>query len=56
MLPFGKFNRMGGAPPNTFPNVKYDTPEEVGGDRNVLTALLGNEVWFKFFMALVAGP
>ena len=22
----------GGAPPETFPNVKYDAPEEVGGD------------------------
>ena len=23
---------------------------------NVLTALLGNEVWSKFFMLIVAGP
>ena len=22
-----------GAPPETFPNLKYDAPEEVGGDR-----------------------
>ena len=28
-----KFHRIGGAPPETFPNVKYDAPEEVGGDR-----------------------
>ena len=29
----GKFHRIGGAPPETFPNVKYDAPEEMGGDR-----------------------
>ena len=23
-VPFGKFPRIGGAPPKTFPNVKYD--------------------------------
>ena len=33
IVPFGKFHRIGGVPPETFPNVKYDTPEEVGGDR-----------------------
>ena len=33
IVPFGKFHRIGGAPPETFPNVKYDAPEEVGGDR-----------------------
>ena len=33
IVPFGKFYRIGGAPPQTFPNVKYDAPEEVGGDR-----------------------
>ena len=27
------FHRIGGAPPQTFPNVKYDAPEEVGGNR-----------------------
>ena len=27
------FHRIGGAPPETFPNVKYDAPEEDGGDR-----------------------
>ena len=32
IVPFGRFNRIGGAPPETFPNVKYDTPEEMGGD------------------------
>ena len=34
IVPFGKFHRIGGALPETFPNVKYDSPEEVGGDRN----------------------
>ena len=39
IVQFGKFHRIGGAPPaggappETFPNVKYDAPEEVGGDR-----------------------
>ena len=33
IVPCGKFQRIGGAPPETFPNVKYDAPEEVGGDR-----------------------
>ena len=33
IVPFGKFHRTGGAPPETFPNVKYNAPEEVGGDR-----------------------
>ena len=33
IVPFGKFHRIGGAPPETFPNVKYDVPEEVGGNR-----------------------
>ena len=33
IVPCGKFHRIGGAPPETFPNVKYDAPEEVGGDR-----------------------
>ena len=33
LVPGGKFHRIGGAPPDTFPNVKYDAPEEVGGDR-----------------------
>ena len=32
----GKFHRIGGAPLETFPNVKYDAPEEVGGDRKCL--------------------
>ena len=26
IVPFGKFHRIGGAPPATFPNVKYDAP------------------------------
>ena len=33
IVPFGKFHRIGGAPPETFPNVKYEGPEEVDGDR-----------------------
>ena len=40
MLPFGKFHSIGGAPPDTFPNVKYDTPEEVGGDRKCFDSLI----------------
>ena len=30
---FGKFLRIGGAYPETFPDVKYDAPEEVSGNR-----------------------
>ena len=30
---FGKFHRIGGAPTMTIPNVQYNAPEEVGGDR-----------------------
>ena len=33
IVPLGKFHRIRGAPPETFPNVKYDAPEEVCGDR-----------------------
>ena len=33
IVPCGKFHRIGGAPPQRFPNVKYDAPEEVGGDK-----------------------
>ena len=33
IVPFGKFHRIVGAPPETFPNVKSDAPEEVGGKR-----------------------
>ena len=33
MVPFGKFHRIGSAPTETFTYVKYDAPEEVGGDR-----------------------
>ena len=32
IVPCGKFHRIVGAPHETFPNVKYDAPEEVGGD------------------------
>ena len=34
IVPFGKFHRIEGALTETFPNVKCDAPEEVGGDRN----------------------
>ena len=33
IVPFRKFHRIGGAPPETISNVKYDAPEEMGGDR-----------------------
>ena len=33
IIPFGKFYKIGGAPPETFSNVKYDAPKEMGGDR-----------------------
>ena len=33
IVPFGKFHRIRGALPETLPNVKYDEPEEVAGDR-----------------------
>ena len=33
IVPFGKFHRIGGAQPETFPSFKYDVPEEVGGNR-----------------------
>ena len=36
IVPFGKFHRMGGATPKTFPNIKYDAPKEVGGNRKCL--------------------
>ena len=33
IVSFGKCHRIEGAPHETFPNVKYDAPEEVGDDR-----------------------
>ena len=33
IVPLRKFHGFVGAPPKTFPNVKYDAPEEVGGNR-----------------------
>ena len=45
-----KFHRIRGAPPQTFPNVKYDAPEEVGGDRKCFDSPIRNKVWSKFFM------
>ena len=44
IVPCGKFHRIGGAPAETFPNVKYNVPEEEGGDRKCFDSLLGNEV------------
>ena len=32
---------MGGAPPETFPDVKYDAPEEVGGDQKCFDSPIG---------------
>ena len=48
IVPFEEFHRIGGAQLETFHNLKYDAPEEVGGAENALTALLGNEVCSKF--------
>ena len=36
IVPLEEFHRIGGAPPETIPNVKYDAPEEVGGDRKCI--------------------
>ena len=33
IVPFAKFHRLAGAPPETYPNVKYDAPEEVSDNR-----------------------
>ena len=33
IVPFGKFHRIGGAPPEAFPNVEYEAPEEMRGNR-----------------------
>ena len=33
IVPFEKFHRIGGAPSETFPNVKFDAPEGMGGNR-----------------------
>ena len=40
IVPCGKLHRIGGAPPETFPNVKYDAPEELGGDRKCFDSLI----------------
>ena len=41
IVPFGKFHRIRGAQPKTFPNVKYDSPEEVGGNRKCFDSPIG---------------
>ena len=33
IVSFKNFHKIVGAQPETFPNVKYEDPEEVGGDR-----------------------
>ena len=33
IAPFEKFHRIRGASSETFPNVKYDAPEVMGGNR-----------------------
>ena len=38
---YGKFHRIGGAPPETFTNFKYDAPEEGGGDRKCFDSPIG---------------
>ena len=50
IVSFEKFDRIGGSPPKTFPNVKHDAPEEGLATENVLTVLSGNVVWSNFFM------
>ena len=40
IIPFGKFHRIEGGPPETFPNVMYDAPEEVGGNKKCLVEIL----------------
>ena len=55
IVPFGKFHRIGGAPPETYPNVNFMPLKRCLATENVLTALLGNEVWSKFFMLIVTG-
>ena len=54
IVPFGKFHKIGGALPKNFPNVKYDVPKEVVATENVLTVLLGNEAWSKFYILIVS--
>ena len=50
IVPFEKFHRIEGAPNETFPNGKYDAPEEVGGNIKCFSDILGNDVWSKFIM------
>ena len=33
IVSFEEFHRIGGTPPETFPNVRYDAPEERGCNR-----------------------
>ena len=51
IVPFGKFHRIGGAPPDTCPNELSMMPlKRWVVTENVWTVLLGNEVWSKLLM------
>ena len=41
IVSFGKFHRIGGASPQTFPYLKNDAPEELGGDRKCFDSPIG---------------
>ena len=41
IVPCEKFHSIGGAPPETFPNVKYDAHEQVGGDSKCFDSPIG---------------
>ena len=50
IVPFGKFHRMGGAQPKTFPMLSMMPLKRCVASENVLTPVLGNEVLSKLFM------
>ena len=43
IVPFGKFHRIRGSLPESFPNVKYDAPKELVGDRKCFYSPGNNE-------------
>ena len=49
IVSFWKFYRIGGAPPETFPNVKYDAPQEMGGDRKCFDSPIMKWGLFQIF-------